>query len=88
MSISFFRCSFSHKKLQQGITSRPCPLRLHISASNFSILAYEFSLHILISKDNYQVESNIIKFHKHLYAKTGKLEGFKYVGVQDRALKL
>ena len=29
-----------------------------------------------------------IKFHKNEYAETGKLGGFKYVGVQDRALKL
>ena len=29
-----------------------------------------------------------IRFHKSLYVETGKLKGFKYVGVQDRALKL
>ena len=39
----------------QGITLRACLVHLHIWASNFSILAYKFSLHMLISKINKQI---------------------------------
>ena len=59
---------------RQGITLGPCLLHLHIWASNFSILAYKFSLHMFISKDN-KFESDNIKFRKSFSAETGKLEG-------------
>ena len=36
----------------QGITLGPCLVHLHVLAPNFSILAYEFSLHIFISIAN------------------------------------
>ena len=42
---------------------------------------------MLISKEKLtNFESNSIRFHKGLYAETGKLGVFKFVGVQDRDL--
>ena len=54
-------------------------------ASNFPILAYEYSLHILITINNYcnKFESNNTKFCKSLYAEMGEIGVFKSVGVQD-----
>ena len=54
------------------------PQFLHLRHINFLYTC-------LSAKITNKFEPNNIKFHKSLYAETG---GFKYVGVQDRALKL
>ena len=41
----------------------------------------------LSAKVTNKVEFNIIKFHEFIY-RNWEIGGFKYVGVQDRALKL
>ena len=45
--------AYAQKKVRKYVSdSGPCFVHIHIWASNFSILAYRFCLHMLISKDN------------------------------------
>ena len=67
---------------------RPCLVHIHIWTSNFFNLAYKFFVHMLISKDKLtNFDSNNIKFYELIF-RNCEIGGFKYVGVQDRALKL
>ena len=74
-------------EVEQGITFRLCLVHLHISASNFSILAYQFSLHMLISKvklTNLNLTSNFVRVY------TQKLENWRVqtCGCTRQALKV